>query len=221
MSEIARTLGVLGGTFDPVHVGHLELARGVASALGLDRVLLVLSARPPHKPDREVTSSEHRLAMLRLAVAGEPLLEASALEVERGGASFTIDTLRELEAGPPRCLPVFILGLDALFDLPTWREWRAIAAEFDLVAVDRPGRDLERDRCRLDPFLASRLVRTLDPPTGRGGRILHLALPEIPVSSREVRARAGQGRSLAGLVPPSVARYIRDHRLYSQGGTLP
>jgi nicotinate-nucleotide adenylyltransferase len=224
-------VGVLGGTFDPVHLGHVGLAERAAEALGLGRVLFVLSARPPHKPGGGVTPADHRLAMLDLAVEGRPGLEVSTVELDRDGPSFTVDTLRHLRAGPPSVRPVFLLGRDALFELPTWHDWRSIATEFDLVVADRPDDEPGENRGALHPFLEERrvrlersdpgVVRGLSPPLGDGGRILHLPLPEIAISSREIRARVRSGGSMTGLVPPSVASYIREYRLYSEGGNRP
>jgi nicotinate-nucleotide adenylyltransferase len=208
-------LGVLGGTFDPVHLGHLHVASGVRTALDIPRVLLVPCSIPPHKVRPGLTSSEHRLAMLRLAVAGRDGLEASSLELDRGGVSYTIDTLRALRQDR-RPAPVFVLGLDALLEIRLWREYEALLEEFDLIAVDRPGSDLRAVRASLEPDLAFRLVAADSGSLGGGGRIHHLQIPPMPVSSSEVRALAARGMPLDGLVPPEVAGYIQSHGLYRQ-----
>ena len=225
----SEAVGVLGGTFDPVHVGHLHVAQGVRRVFRLPRVLLVPCATPSHKSPVEISPSEHRIAMLRLAIAGETGLEVSTLEVDRGGTSFTIDTLRTLRNGG-RSAPVFIVGLDALADLPTWREHRRLVEEFDLVAVDRPGGSLEEALRSLGSGITRRIVHVPSepgtpalaalPPPGEGGRIFHLVLPPIPVSSREIRALSAAGAPLASLVPPAVARYIQTQGLYRQEGSL-
>lgn len=219
-------VGVLGGSFDPVHLGHLHAASVVRRALGLRRVLLVPCARPPHKPHRELTPAEHRLAMLRLAVAGIEGMEIGMQELERGGVSYTIDTLRALASGSPPLAPVFALGSDALAELPGWKEWRALATEFDLAAVDRADIGLDALRRRLPPELSRRIVPVgagppspatvapLDP--GSGGRIFVVSAPPLAVSSSLVRRRAACAASLDGLVPPEVGRYIERCGLYRE-----
>ncbi len=222
-----ETVGVLGGTFDPVHLGHLHAAREVRSVFALPRVLLVPCARAPHKESFEITPAVHRLAMVRLAVSGQEDLEASTLEIDRGGTSFTIDTLRALrERG---LSPLFLLGMDALLELPTWREHDRLVEEFDLVVVDRPGGSLASTRRTLGEESSRRIVpvprakgagTTLaGHPPGTGGRIFHLSIPPVVVSAREIRARAAEGAPLDGLVPPLVARYIQEQALYVREGS--
>ena len=215
---------VLGGTFDPVHLGHLEIARRVRRVLDGAPVLLLLSAAPPHKDVLELSSAEHRETMLRLAVENEPGLELCRLELEQPGVSYTIDSLRMLRDGPPLSRPVFVLGTDALLELPTWREYRTLIKEFDLIGVARPGQDPDRIRGRLDPAVAAHLAPGLltesrehvagNVTPGGGGRIFLLSTPPIAISSSEIRARAGDGRELGGLVPPAVAGYIQRNGLY-------
>jgi nicotinate-nucleotide adenylyltransferase len=216
------TVGVVGGTFDPVHVGHLHVARQVRSVFGLERVLLVPCALQPHKPKGPRASGADRLAMVELAVDGEPGLEASALEVERGGVSYTIDTLDALRSQDRA--PLFIVGLDSVADLPTWHEHERLLSEYDLVAVDRPGCSVAARAVGGHPALARRLqpvaarpgagAALLGPGTARGGRIFHVAIPPCDVSSSLVRSRILAHEPITDLVPPRVARYIQDHGLY-------
>lgn len=217
MSERRTRIGILGGTFDPVHLGHIHIAESVASSLGLSTVRLIMSAIPPHKHLPAVGSVEHRLAMLRLAVANRPGLSVSTIELERGGASYTIDTLRMIRDGEQPVTPVFIIGMDSLEELHTWREYRSLVNEFELVVIDRPGKNLGAIRSRLEPFLAEKLVvsdSSVAEVMDRGPGLYYLRITQTPFSSTEIRARAAVGLSLDGLVPPPVGRYIQLHRLY-------
>ena len=203
---MSATVGVLGGTFDPVHEGHLHAASSVRAALGLPRVVLLPCARPPHKPGTSASDAD-RLEMLRLAVADRPGLEICTWEIDRGGTNYTIDTLRALrrERGWD---PVFVVGTDALVDLPSWRQPEALLAEFDLVVVDRPGRSADPTGPRVLPWTGAADL-------GRGGRVFRLALAPRDVSASEIRRRCAAGEPLSDLVPPAVARYIRERKLYS------
>ena len=197
-------LGILGGTFDPPHVGHLTLAEAALGYLSLDRVLFVPAGEPWRKTDREITPSEHRLAMVRLAIEGCPQYEVSTLEVDRPGPSYTVDTLGDLLArhGPEAEL-YLILGEDALLDLPNWREpQRIIALAWLAVALRSPGRDLE----------VTELEKAIP---GISRRLTVLPMSYVDVSGTALREWLRKGVDLKGLVPPSVEAYIKEHRLYS------
>jgi len=210
--------GVLGGTFDPIHLGHLHVAEQAAAILGLETVLLMPSARPPHKTTDRITGNRHRLNMLQLAVSSRPGLAVSTLEYDRRGLSYTIDTLRSLRTGERSVDPIFLIGGDALAELHTWKEYRSILAEFDLAVVRRP--EDPRDRDRLDVDVRRRLMDYppagpgLAPAPGAGGRIFRLEVDPVPISSTAVRRAASLGAPVHGLVPLSVAKYIQDHQLY-------
>jgi len=216
--------GILGGTFDPVHFGHLGLATWVRGYLGLPRVLFLPAAVPPHKRHEQLTASHHRETMLNLALADEPELELSHVELQSGGVCYTIDTLRRLRDGSAGCDPLFIMGTDSLLEIPTWHEFRELVREFDLVAVNRGEAELEAIRGRLDPIVERRLLLAGDADATRkavgrgrdGGRIFCLRMAPIPISSTDIRRRVAEGRPLAGLVPPEVARYIHSNGLYRQ-----
>ncbi len=219
-------VGVLGGTFDPVHLGHLAMAERTLEVLGLDSLLLLPSSIPPHKSRPRLTAVEHRLAMLRLALEERPGLGICTLETDSGGVCYTIDTLRRLRDGRSPIRPVFVLGCDSLAEITTWRDYRELIEEFDIVAIDRPGSTLDELRSHLPSEITEALVEIPDGlegadclrelPPGLGGRIYHISMTPCPVSSSEIRENAASGASLAGLVPPAVAGYIQENGLYRQ-----
>jgi nicotinate-nucleotide adenylyltransferase len=217
--------GLLGGSFDPVHEGHLRIAEQVRRQLDLSRALLMPAASPPHKARMQLSPGHHREAMLRLAIQGREGLELSTIELQTDQVCYTIDTLRRFRDGEPPCQAVFILGMDSLQQITTWRKWRELIDEFDLAVIQRTEDNtlLERD---LHPEVAARIITlaAASPPeallarlhVGRGGRIFRLSIPPIPISSSAIRARARSGIDLGGLVPPAVARYIHRTGLYRQ-----
>jgi nicotinate-nucleotide adenylyltransferase len=218
-----EVVGVLGGTFDPVHNGHLAIAERVRRALGLTRMLMVLTRHPPHKTGQRLTPFDQRAAMLDLAIAGRAGLERSPLESgER--VAYTVDTLRSLRSGDPPVDPVFVLGSDALLDLPYWHEAPLLVTDFDLCVHARPAAT-PRTLARLPAFVRRRIVeldlaggvaRDLERlAPGRGGRVFLLADEPVDVSSSRVRAVASRGGDLAALVPEAVAGYILATGLYS------
>ncbi len=200
---VPGSVGILGGTFDPIHHGHLVIAEEAREALGLERVLLVPTASPPHKPGRPVTDAADRLAMVGLAIAGNPGFEVSRVETERGGASYTVDTLAALAAdGIDQ--PWFILSAEALAGFAAWREPGRILDLCRLAVVPRDGYE-PLDRA----WIAERFP-------GREDRVRFLPGPLLPISGSVVRRRAAVGRSVRYLVPDAVARYIAAHRLYTE-----
>ena len=187
----AMRIGLLGGSFDPVHLGHLALAEASRDRLRLDRVLLVVAAAQPLKEAGAAAPAEDRYAMVRLAIRGMPGLEASDLELRRLPPSFTVDTLREVRRLHPPGTEIFLLlGADALADLPRWRESGEVRSLATVVGCARPG------------FPA---------PEGTSV-VLEAATPEI--SSSEIRRRVAAGKPLDGLVPDDVAAYIEERGLY-------
>jgi nicotinate-nucleotide adenylyltransferase len=220
-------VGVLGGTFDPVHFGHLHAAEQARRVFALPRVLLVPCATPPHKSRPDLTPAAHRLAMLRAAAAGREGLEVSDLEIARGGVSYTFETLRALASGPPPARPLLILGVDALREIGTWYRHHDLLREFDLIAVDRPPEDAvpaASDALDLPADVAARIVpvaREAGAGAAAGsdeapdpGRIYLVRIAPLPISSSRVRALAAAGEPITGLVPDAVARYIQDQGLY-------
>lgn len=218
MTSAAGRVGLLGGTFDPVHEGHVAAAEAARRALTLDRVLFIPSHQPPHRPADSRTSALHRLAMVSLAVASCDQFEASDLELRREGPSFTADTLRELHAsGYEPWQLFFITGTDAFAEIASWRDYPALLDLANFAVIARPGQSLDVLRGRL-PALAPRMRTAGDerslPPGGRscGIFLVNAATPDI--SSTEIRERAARRLPLSGLVAPDVERYILDHGLY-------
>jgi nicotinate-nucleotide adenylyltransferase len=188
-------IGVLGGTFDPVHTGHIVAADDVRVTLRLDRVLFVVAGDPWQKRGRVVASAGDRLDLVSVALEGIDGLEASALEVEAGRASVTADTL-ELLAAPGREL-FLILGADAVSNMATWRRLDDTRELATVVVVERAGE------------------RSVSPP-GDGWRVEHVAIPRLDISSTDIRDRLAAGRPIDGLVPPAVVRSIRARDLYTR-----
>jgi nicotinate-nucleotide adenylyltransferase len=213
--------GLLGGTFDPVHRGHVEAALRVRRILGLDRVVLLPSRVPPHRHVQPLASAFHRFAMASLAVQDQAGLEVSDLELRLDGPSYTARTLAALAAtGFSPWQLFFITGADAFADIATWREYPALLDAAHFVVVSRPGHDPEGVRGRA-PAVVPRIVdlRGVEAEPAR-------PLPETPsvilvdgrtpdVSSTEVRRLLAAGRSIAHLVPPAVCQHIARHRLYA------
>jgi nicotinate-nucleotide adenylyltransferase len=199
---VPGSVGILGGTFDPIHHGHLAIAEDAREALGLEQVLFVPAAAPPHKLGQAVSAPDHRLAMVRLAVAGNPAFAVSDIEVRRGGTSYTIDTLEALRADG-LAEPWLLLSSEALALLPTWREPRRILELARLAVVPRAGSDP----------LGPAWVEAAFP--GAADRVRFLPGPDLPISGSVVRRRARAGRSIRYLVPDAVAAYIAARRLYA------
>lgn len=198
-----RRIGVLGGTFDPPHVGHLWLATLAADAIGLDRVLFMPAAQPPHKLGQRVTRATDRLLMTRLAIAGDPLFDLCSIEMERPGPSYTIDSVLELEAryGPETRL-FLIMASDSLAEIDTWREPDRLLELIEWVVGPRPGASLP-DREALERRFGERAAR------------VHLLTgPSLDVSSSEIRRRVAAGRAIRYLVPSGVEELIVERRLY-------
>ena len=214
--------GVLGGTFDPIHAGHLAAAHAARHELDLDRILFIPALDPPHRPADPVASPFHRFAMVTLATAATPEFLASDLELRRPGPSFTAETLRNLISGGLDCSRIFfITGADAFAEIATWRDYPALLDLAHFIVCTRPGFPVADIPRRL-PELAPRTVDLLRPPgrplDERTPRVWLLDVDTPAVSSTDVRARARDGRPLAGLVPPEVESHIRRHGLYGAQG---
>jgi nicotinate-nucleotide adenylyltransferase len=211
------TVGLLGGTFDPIHNGHLAVARAAQQALALDRVRFIPSARPAHRPDNPQASEYHRVAMIRLAIEDEAGWEVSDLELRRHGPSYTYDTLRTFNRdGLPPSQIFFITGADAFAEIATWHRYPEVLDLAHFVVVARPGFSIDMLRGRI-PALAERMIDPSDLAVSSTPRIILVAAETPDVSSTAIRGRAARGESLDGLVPPAVSAYISQHDLYSSG----
>ncbi|MCA9861506.1 MAG: nicotinate-nucleotide adenylyltransferase [Thermomicrobiales bacterium] len=196
-----RRIGVFGGTFDPIHLGHLHIANGLREKLDLDQIIWVVAGQPPHKRGQIVSSDADRIAMVQLALGETTRDIVSRVEIDRPGPSYTVDTLERLtdDLGPARYF--FLMGEDSLRDFPNWRDPERILALADLGVVGRPGIDTD-------------LAHLTDALPALAGRV-HLApLAELPYSSSEIRQRVANGESIDDLTVAPVVRYIEDHGLY-------
>ena len=191
-------IGVLGGTFDPIHVGHLVAAVNARHAIGLDRVILMVANVPWQKADtRAVSTAEDRLALVEAAVGGVPGLEAGALEIERGGESYTADTVAQMHAAGPEDELFVIVGWDVAQDLTSWERFEEIKPLATLVVVNRPG-------SQRPDFLVD-----------AGWRVTEVTIPNLEISSTDLRARAAEGRPLDYLIPEAGVRSIRSRGMYA------
>jgi len=207
------TLGVLGGTFDPIHLGHVAAGLAAQQALSLASIVLVPSRIPPHRIDPVTASGDQRLAMAQLAAAEHPGWSASRIEIDREGPSYTFDTLVELQKSAVETQIFFIIGADAFAEIATWSRYPALLDLAHFVVVSRPGITLDSLRERVPSAFSHRPSAFGDQPSATT-RVILVEANTPDVSSTDIRRRARAGESLAGLVPESVATYIHTHRLY-------
>lgn len=201
-----QAIGIMGGTFDPIHYGHLTAAEFARAEFKLAKVLLMLAARPPHKQEELILDEEHRLEMLKLAIRDNKFLEVSALELNRPGYSYTIDTIRYFLDNCPQKKIYFIMGADALFTLHTWKEVDQLSRLCNFIVVTRPGYQLKKEDPQYDRL-----------PPGFWDNVSNLEIPGFDFSSTEIRARVKQGKTIKYMVPPQVEQYIRRHNIYKLG----
>jgi len=206
---VTQRIGVLGGTFDPIHIAHLAIAENCWDQLGLSEVLFIPAGDPPHKQHRGVAPAVHRVAMVERAIAGNPHFRVSRVDVNRPGLSYSVDTLESLRAelGTEAEL-FFIVGSDSLTDLPNWRDPRRLIELCTVVAVNRPGYprpDLKQIDARIP---------------GASGRTRFVDVPDLNLTSSEIRRRVAEGRTIRYLVPDPVRDYIIEKQLYrvARGG---
>ncbi len=214
-------LGILGGTFDPVHLGHLRMALETAEELALDRMCLVPASVPPHKGGSAEASFEDRLAMLRIAARGTPLLDVLDMEGRRRGVSYTILTLQELHREYPGGLELFFaLGTDAFLEIGTWKDHQLLFEYAHFVLIDRPGVSPEV----LEPFIDGLDIGAVRAGPGlfrvgaSGNRLIRRQGTFMGMSSTQVRDAVARGKSIRFLVPGGVERYIMEKGLYLSHG---
>lgn len=200
-----QRLGVMGGTFDPIHHGHLVAASEVADRYGLDQVIFVPTGQPWQKAGKEVSPAEDRYLMTVIATASNPRFRVSRVDIDRPGETYTRDTLRDLHAQHPDSELYFITGADALHSIMTWRKWEELFSLAHFVGVTRPGYELAPERM----------------PEHLAHRLSYLEVPALAISSTDCRARAAAGRPVWYLVPDGVVQYIAKRGLYRSAAGAP
>lgn len=198
MEQIRRRIGVMGGTFDPVHHGHLVAASEAQSVFGLDEVVFVPTGRPWQKEGREISDPEHRYLMTVIATAANPRFSVSRVDIDRPGRTYTTDTLRDLHAQHPDADLFFITGADALHSILTWRDSDQLFELAHFIGVTRPGHELDTDGLP-------------------EGRVSLIEVPAMTISSTDCRQRVEDGKPVWYLVPDGVVQYISKYDLYTGG----
>ncbi len=202
-----QRIGIMGGTFDPIHFGHLVLAETVRESMKLDRILFIPTGDPPHKQDQSVTSAEQRMEMVELAIGDNPDFLCSDMEVERQGYSYTVDTLERLrEEYGDGCQLFFITGADAIIEILSWKNVERISELCTFVAAARPGTDREK----LSDFME-------DLPGYLHNKVHVTQVPALQISSTAIREKSAAGKTIRYLLPANVERYILENGLYGAG----
>jgi nicotinate-nucleotide adenylyltransferase len=217
----ARKLGLLGGTFDPIHYGHLDAADAASAALALDEVVFIPSHDPPHRPIDPRATAFHRFALTALAVNDRPEYRVSDVELQRQGHSYTIDTLRTLHADgwlPSQLF--FILGADAFAEIATWKEFPGVLDAANFAVIARPGTTLEQALTRTPQLRGRARDAAAHDDSRRETLILLVQADTRDVSSTAIRERLAAHRSIEDVVPRAVARHILAHHLYEAVGSL-
>lgn len=217
MLNRTHLLGVYGGSFDPIHLGHLVPVEEARAATGLDEILYVPAFAPPHKPQGPSASAFHRFAMCAIALEAYPHLLLSDFEASRGGTTYTVETLRHVRANHPDSEVFLVVGSDSMAGLATWREWREIVADHRIVVVYREGCDYPDLREGLPPELAARLAPLGARPhdeLSENQTIFWAGNAPVTISSTWIRSALPSVQSLSESLPPAVERYARRHRLY-------
>jgi len=203
---MAKKIGIMGGSFDPVHLGHLIVAQDAIERLELSQVIFIPASMPPHKQHLRLLAPEHRLNMLKLAVEADMRFSVSDIELKRGGVSYTVDTVHQLKEEYPGAELYLIIGSDTLVELDTWKDIEEIMNQCIIAAFVRPGEDIRKEirkKIKLNEKYCDRLMNHL------------IETHRIEISSTEIRMRIAEGLSIRYLVPPEVEMYIYEHGLYT------
>lgn len=218
MSE--KRIGAYGGTFDPIHIGHIEIARAVVERFALDKLLIIPAHRPPHKTRNHISEAHHRYEMAVLAFQGEARIEVSKMEIELPESPYTVQTMERLKAQYGEATTFFfVMGGDSFAEIHLWREYRRLLSMTNIIVGLRPGHQLTTSH--LDEAIRARVIDLRgnrdDQQDERGGCFIYLT-DEVrqDVSSTEIRHRVNRGASINGLTPPAVIDYIERHKLYRQ-----
>lgn len=222
-SDEPLKLGLFGGTYNPIHSGHVQAALIIRDRFNLDQVWFIPSRIPPHKGSGEVVSSEHRMNMVRLAVTGFPGLIPSSIELEDEGTSYSILTLGKIKKHFPEARLFFILGVDAFVEIDTWRSYEQVLEQCSFIVISRPGYDLQKARDILGGDYAERIWDVAEnEDLSQGNEAVHriylISIDALNIASTQIRKTIRAGRPISGLVPQPVEEYIKEHKLY-QGKT--
>lgn len=219
-ARLRRRIGVYGGTFDPIHNGHLKVAAVILEAFALEQMLFVPAFVPPHKRERAISDPYHRYAMIALATQDAPAMLVSSIELEAPARPYTIETLQRLQAEQKNAQLFFIMGADSFVDITSWHEYARLLNEFDLIVAARPGYCQELNlTAHLAPRLQAQVVDLRGGQRPSDGMLTapHIYLTDyltIDISATEIRKAISEGRAIDDFVPPSVARYIEKHDFY-------
>ena len=212
-------IGIFGGTFNPIHRGHVKAALEVQRIFRLDKILLIPSFIPPHKGSPGVASPSHRLKMVELAVASHPRIFPSSVEIEAKGKSYSILTLAKLKKRHPDSLMFFIMGVDAFLEIDTWRDYEKVLEQCHFIVISRPGYVLEDANNVLGGGYKNRMVQIFDSidlekAEQQDHKIFLLSMPALDIASKDIRKKVRLGESITGLVPEPVRKYISLNGLY-------
>jgi nicotinate-nucleotide adenylyltransferase len=212
-------IGVFGGTFNPIHRGHVKAALDVQKRFSLNKVLMIPSSIPPHKGAPDIAPPSSRLQMVELAVASYPQFIPSSIEIEAKGKSYSILTLEKLKLQFPDAVMFFILGVDAFMEIDTWREYEKVLEQCHFIVISRPGYDLGEAKKLLGGNYKQRMIQvseTFELPKAMQFpfKIFLLRIDAMDIASKDIRKKVKMGKSITGLVTESVEKYIHQHKLY-------
>ncbi len=214
-----KRIGLFGGTFDPIHCGHVKAAESVQRIFDFDRILFIPSYIPPHKESVDVASAEHRLKMVELALSPFDRFSPSSIEIDARGMSYSIVTLNRIKEMFPRADIYFLLGIDAFVEIETWKDYENVLEQCSFIVMSRPGYSLDQAKQILSDKYNQRMIEVRGPVRmDNAGFFIHkiylCPIHTMDISSSEVRKRVGKNQSIEGLVPEIVGNYIKEKRLY-------